>query len=499
VGPADVLGYISHSTINIGDDFQSIAAKQFLPGPALPVDREFIAEFTHARPVRTVVSGWFMHQAGGYWELPVAPPAKSWPPSPAIDPLFISLHLTETFHATAFAPKNVDYLRAHAPIGARDRFTLEALREHGIPSYFSGCLTLTLPSAPAPRRDVIYLVDVDPRSAQYLRSRTSSRVVELTHGRPVLALLRPAHRLLYAEYVLGLYRSAKCVVTTRLHAALPCLASGTPVLMLSSDAKGWPNARFGGLVDHLRHGSTEELLSGELAYDVENPPPNPDTFLPLRADLCAKMRSWTGSGAAEERAARVGARDAAAPPHDGRFARAALVSGLIRPGDVGAEIGVLAGQFAYHVLLRAQPSKLYLIDPWRYGLQADVETDPSPENQAARDEQFERTRSLFALEANVEILRMKSQDAAAHISDRSLDYVYIDGEHSYDAVRADLAHYLPKVRPGGHLIGDDYGWSGVGAAVDAFVAEHAGELEVLVDPYTTQGAGQFVLRKLSAG
>jgi hypothetical protein len=499
VGPADVFGYISHSTINVGDDFQSIAAKRFLPGPALPVDREFIAEFTHSSRVRTVVSGWFMHQAGGYWELPVAPPAKSWPPSPVIDPLFISLHLTETFQATAFAPENVEYLRAHAPIGARDLFTLEALRDHGIPSYFSGCLTLTLPSAPTQRRDIIYLVDVDARGAQYVRSRTRSRVAELTHGRPVLPLLRPAHRLLYAEHVLGLYRSAKCVVTTRLHAALPCLASGTPVLMLSSDTKGWPNARFGGLVEHLWHGSTEELLSGELGYDFDDPPPNPITHLPLRQDLCAKMRAWAGPGAGDGEASPVGRSDAQAPPHDGRFARAALVSSLIKPGDVGAEIGVLAGQFAYHVLLRAQPSKLYLIDPWRYGPKPDVEPDPSPENRAAEDQQFEHTRSLFARYENVEILRMKSQDAAALIADDSLDYVYIDGEHSFDAVKADLTSYLPKVKLGGHLIGDDYGWSGVGAGVDAFVAEHAGELDVLVDSYTVEGAGQFALRKRSEG
>ena len=53
----------------------------------------------------------------------------------------------------------------------------------------------------------------------------------------------------------------------------------------------------------------------------------------------------------------------APPPHDQRVARAELVSSLVRPGDVGAEIGVQCRVFAYHVLLRRQPSKLYLIDP----------------------------------------------------------------------------------------------------------------------------------------
>jgi hypothetical protein len=163
---------------------------------------------------------------------------------------------------------------------------------------------------------------------------------------------------------------------------------------------------------------------------------------------------------------------------------------------VGVEIGVQIGTFAYHVLLRAQPSRLYLVDPWEYGLQADLEPDPTPEKQASRDAQFEQTRSLFAPYPNVEVVRMKSQDAAALFADGSLDYVYIDGEHSYDAVMTDLASYFPKVRVGGHLIGDDCGWSGVGAAVDAFVAQQAGALAPLVDPYSTEAGGQFALRRL---
>lgn len=491
------FGYISHSTINIGDDFQSLAAKRFLPDGAVAVDREFIASFAHPETVLVPVNGWFMHQAGGYWDLPVAPPQRSWPPSSAIAPLFISLHLTQTFHATVFAPENIDYLLEHAPIGARDLYTLDALRSHGVPAYFSGCLTLTLPAAPASRGDVVYLVDVGERSATHIRSHTRARVEEVTHGRAVLPLLKPEHRIQYAEYSLERYRHARCVVTTRLHAALPCLAFGTPVLLLSSETKGWPNARFSGLLDHLWHGSEEELRSGELRYDFDEPPPNPGTHLPLREDLCRRMRAWVDAHADGEpsRGAKAGA---GAPAQDGRTARAELVSSLIAPGDVGVEIGVLLGTFAYHVLLARDPAKLFLIDPWEYGLQADLEPDPSPEKQAAKDAQFEQTRLLFAPFPNVEILRMRSEEAAVLFSDGSLDYVYVDGEHSYDAVMRDLTCYLPKVRAGGHLIGDDYGWSGVGAAVDDFVAEHAGELAVMVDPYSESAGGQFVLRKARA-
>ncbi|HEY1774811.1 MAG TPA: class I SAM-dependent methyltransferase [Solirubrobacteraceae bacterium] len=500
--PEDRLGYVSHSTINVGDDFQAIAARQFLPADAVAVDREFIAEFTHASRVRAVVSGWFMHEGRSYWDLPVAPPARSWPPSPVIDPLFISLHLTATFHDTVFAPEHIDYLRQHAPIGARDTYTLQSLQEHDIPSYYSGCLTLTLPSASIDTpdsREVVFVVDAEEAVAQHVRLRTSARVETITHGRAILQLLRPQHRLQYAEHILRRYERAKCVVTTRLHAALPCLALGTPVLLLPSKNRNWPNPRLSDYLEHLWHTSEEELLAGEFAYAFDDPPPNPTTYLPLRGRLSRSMRAWVGRGGRDESADRHGAGGEEAPAFDGRFERCDLVSSVIKPGDVGVEIGVLLGTFAYHVLLPAQPAQLYLIDPWLYGLQPDLEPDPTPEKQVAADHYCEFVRRLFAQHSNVEILRMRSQDAAARFADGSLDYVYIDGEHSHEAVTRDLRLYFPKVRAGGHLMGDDYGWSGVGAAVEEFLAAHVGELKSLVDPYATESGGQFVLRKRAAG
>jgi predicted alpha/beta hydrolase family esterase len=60
-----------------------------------------------------------------------------------------------------------------------------------------------------------------------------------------------------------------------------------------------------------------------------------------------------------------------------------------------------------------------------------------------------------------------------------LDFVFIDADHKYESVKADIAAWLPKVRPGGHIAGHDYhsDWPGVQKAVD----------EVL-------GKGKFVVR-----
>ncbi len=183
-------------------------------------------------------------------------------------------------------------------------------------------------------------------------------------------------------------------------------------------------------------------------------------------------------------------------PHDGRFERAEFVSSLIKPGDIGAEIGVNMGVFAYHVLLQSQPSKLYLIDPWQYGLQQDVELDPTPEKQRFRDAEYETVCKLFAPYSNIEIVRKKSEDAAIDFPDQLFDYVYIDGEHSYNAVKRDLSNYFPKVKVGGYLIGDDYGWTGIASAVQGFLSEHRNEVFWLGDPYQGKTGGQFAIRRL---
>jgi predicted O-methyltransferase YrrM len=54
-----------------------------------------------------------------------------------------------------------------------------------------------------------------------------------------------------------------------------------------------------------------------------------------------------------------------------------------------------------------------------------------------------------------------SVPAARHFEDASLDFLMIDGDHTYEGVRGDIDAYLPKMRPGSIMAGDDYLWPGV--------------------------------------
>ena len=80
----------------------------------------------------------------------------------------------------------------------------------------------------------------------------------------------------------------------------------------------------------------------------------------------------------------------------------------------------------------------------------------------------------------VEVHRETSEAAALLFPDGYFDFVYVDGDHTYEFVRRDLAVYRPKLKTDAVLAGDDYalrGWWewGVKRAVDEAVNEHAYE------------------------
>jgi methyltransferase family protein len=169
-------------------------------------------------------------------------------------------------------------------------------------------------------------------------------------------------------------------------------------------------------------------------------------------------------------------------------------------GGVCAEIGVWEGDFSEKLLESLRPARLHLIDPWQAvtgdGYAGACYGGRLVEGQMEMDRRFTAVLDRFARERGdgiVEVHRLTSLEAVERFRDGELDVVYIDGDHSYEAVRADLEAYAPKVRPGGLLAGDDYGvegwWQGgVTRAVDEFVAAGGATVVWIAD-------NQFVLRR----
>lgn len=131
----------------------------------------------------------------------------------------------------------------------------------------------------------------------------------------------------------------------------------------------------------------------------------------------------------------------------------------------GAEIGTQRGLYS-EVLCRANPGlHLTCIDPWStFGGPGQTDQNRKYASACARLHPYAVT-----------ILRMTSLEALAHVADRSLDFVFIDGDHRFDYVCPDLIFWSRKVKSGGIVAAHDYAqWYEVGviSAVDAYTFCH---------------------------
>jgi hypothetical protein len=107
-------------------------------------------------------------------------------------------------------------------------------------------------------------------------------------------------------------------------------------------------------------------------------------------------------------------------------------------GTIGAEIGVLEGEFSAQIL--ATPvKKLYLVDPWKH-----YETgydDSANVNQGGQDHRYRNVCAKFAGDPRAIILREESGSQVVMDAIQDVDWVYIDANHSYEAVWNDLTWY----------------------------------------------------------
>ncbi len=132
----------------------------------------------------------------------------------------------------------------------------------------------------------------------------------------------------------------------------------------------------------------------------------------------------------------------------------------------GVEIGTRRGRSAELWCKTIPGLDLTCIDPYTV-----YHTRRSQEGQDAIF--AEATQRMAAVGAR--IIRAKSVDVANEFKDGSLDFVNIDGDHTFDAAALDIIMYAPKVRRGGLILIHDYcsfQASGVIKAVDAYTHCH---------------------------
>lgn len=281
---------------NIGDYIQSVAQEQFFEHTDCYVEREHLDTFKAKEKVNVIMNAWFM------WH------PENFPPSDIINPLFISFHLVPSIADRFLTKETISYLKKYEPIGARDTNTQALLEKHGIKSYFSGCLTLTLglKYKIKQKNNLIYFVDPfyelgKGENCKFLRVISALRLffknpIKIIRLNKIFALeshtslskISPKldrlllcasfyncyskkfsdellfnakyfthqvkqclfscddDKMAYARDLINKYAKAKLIITSRIHCALPCLGVETPVLFVNSNKLDQGVRRSGG-------------------------------------------------------------------------------------------------------------------------------------------------------------------------------------------------------------------------------------------------------------
>lgn len=154
------------------------------------------------------------------------------PPSGKIIPLFFSFEMSDES-----CDDIVPYLKEHAPIGCRDEATMQLLRRKGIEAYTSGCLTITLPKRiKEPTQKKVFFIDIPSSLESYIPEELKENCEYVTQEGIIKQVpMTEEERLeidkLAQDTFVRYKEEATLVVTSRLHAAAPCLALGIPVIL----------------------------------------------------------------------------------------------------------------------------------------------------------------------------------------------------------------------------------------------------------------------------
>lgn len=119
------------------------------------------------------------------------------------------------------------------------------------------------------------------------------------------------------------------------------------------------------------------------------------------------------------------------------------------------EIGVYRGDFAEYMLRDcATISKYYMIDPWRNIIDWNKPANTN-DDEFSLIYQEAMTKTALAEHKRV-VLRGTTSEVISSVQDSTIDFAYIDGDHTLKGISIDLISIWPKIKDNGFIAGDDF-------------------------------------------
>jgi ubiquinone/menaquinone biosynthesis C-methylase UbiE len=153
------------------------------------------------------------------------------------------------------------------------------------------------------------------------------------------------------------------------------------------------------------------------------------------------------------------------------------------------ELGVFRGEFAKEILQAVNPSELYLVDIWSGEMGSG---DKDGDNYVKVNDMRSVYLGLFHQvknKSNIYLVRCESVPFLQSCKENYFDAVYVDADHSEEAVYNDMVNSLRVIKPGGLLMGHDYHHQ-IKTAVDRFCIDYK---QRIVD-VTDDGCPSFVIK-----
>lgn len=146
------------------------------------------------------------------------------------------------------------------------------------------------------------------------------------------------------------------------------------------------------------------------------------------------------------------------------YRKAAFDLALANSPKTVVEVGVYAGALSRMFAELPTLDRQFIVDSWEGGY--------SGFTQAHMDGIGAEVKAWGATQPKLTIHHMRSADAAPLFDDESIDFFHTDGDHSLEGITTDISLWLPKVKTGSILSGDNYEIHAVAAGVKKLLPQH---------------------------